>query len=111
MAHMRQHKFDPKNAARVKKRDQLARTAVVEGLGSVCFHCGYSDARALQIDHIRGGGMKELRSAIGRSTYHKNVLASFNRGEDKYQLLCANCNWIKRYQQHEVGHKPYGSRA
>jgi hypothetical protein len=51
-----------------------------------------NDPKCLQIDHIDGNGNHELRH-LETSRYYKKVLAD-NKGE--YQLLCANCNWIKR---------------
>src|SRR3990167_6944100 len=60
-----------------------------------CKKCGFSDIRALQIDHIDGGGSKhhkELdRSKSGR-LYKWIIKNNFPSG---FQILCANCNWIK----------------
>ena|SRR3990167_6231176 len=68
-------------------------------LGSCCVKCGFDDWRALQIDHINGGGTKAPKTGAG---YLKNVIKSYENGENKYQLLCANCNFIKRYTNNEV---------
>jgi hypothetical protein len=68
--------------------------------GGICVKCGFSDWRALQIDHIGGGGRKELENnKLTRSplTYKKLILSNKNN----YQVLCANCNWIKRYEKME----------
>src|SRR6266404_2437396 len=72
--------------------------AAFELLGNTCCICGFTDWRALQIDHIYGGGLQEIRSA-GHSTYirFKRVLDN----PENYQLVCANCNWIKRYENNE----------
>lgn len=69
------------------------RAAAIAFLGSRCQQCGFSDIRALQIDHVNGGGGKERR-ALGTSGLHHKVL--MNKDIGYYQLLCANCNWIKR---------------
>jgi hypothetical protein len=54
----------------------------------------------LQIDHINGGGSQERKT---RTRWEWEIIInSFEKGENKYQLLCANCNWIKRYEQKEV---------
>lgn len=63
--------------------------------------CGFADVRALQIDHVLGGGVREIRSGIGYHTYYLRVIESVALREGKYQLLCANCNWIKRAEQGE----------
>lgn len=69
-------------------------------LGGVCCQCGFSDIRALQIDHINGDGNTE-RKEIGSNSpkFYKKVLN--DDGKD-YQLLCANCNWIKRSENNEI---------
>jgi hypothetical protein len=67
------------------------REAVIVYLGSQCVQCGIADSRVLQVDHINGGGVKE-KNIIGTYGIHRNVL----NGTPGYQLLCANCNWIKR---------------
>jgi hypothetical protein len=76
---------------------------VIVKLGAKCVKCGFSDLRALQIDHIAGGGAQELLrgSTQNRRHYYKKVLESIAAKENKYQLLCANCNWIKRWENKE----------
>jgi hypothetical protein len=72
-------------------------------LGGKCVKCGFNDKRALQIDHINGGGNKERKDGLGFGMkFNKHVTKSFLKNEDKYQLLCANCNWIKRSENNEA---------
>lgn len=80
--------------ARVKERRNL----VLQLLGDKCIRCGFTDKRALQIDHINGGGGAEFKNASSNNKrfYYKKVIESITKQEGKYQLLCANCNWIKR---------------
>ena len=66
--------------------------------GAKCSRCGFFDKRALCIDHKNGGGVKELRTISG-ATYYRKVLADKT---GKYQILCQNCNWIKRWENKEV---------
>lgn len=73
------------------------RTAVLQKLGRVCKQCGYSDARALHIDHVFGDGIKERDR-------RRQIYAQIMRDEidiSRYQLLCSNCNWIKRWENNE----------
>lgn len=77
------------------------RNAVIEALGGKCVRCGFIDIRALQIDHINGGGSRERKEIKFKGAFNKHVLRSFLKGENKYQLLCANCNWIKRFENNE----------
>lgn len=73
--------------------------AILELLGAKCKRCGFNDKRALQIDHINGGGTKERLQHGG--SYNRKVLEKIMNGSDEYQILCANCNWIKRYMRNE----------
>ena len=72
------------------------RKAVLDALGGVCVKCDYDDSRALQIDHIDGGGKEERKSIPNTWKFYQVVIDSFQKEENKYQLLCANCNQIKR---------------
>ena len=71
-------------------------------LGGKCCSCGFSDRRALQIDHVNGGGIKE-RANINTKDFHRHVIKEVKKGSKEYQLLCANCNWIKRHKKQEWG--------
>lgn len=76
---------------------------VIMRLGGKCSVCGIDDFRCLQIDHIHGGGSKEIRGFRDTYGYHVALLRlPENELRAKYQLLCANCNWIKRYEQNET---------
>jgi hypothetical protein len=79
------------NTYRAKKR-----TLLLDFLGGKCVRCGFTDYRALQIDHIDGGGLKELKE-IGNHGVYKNAYIH----PEKYQVLCANCNWIKKVENKE----------
>ena len=81
------------------------RVAAIELLGKICVKCGITDIRVLQIDHINGGGTKELKKGSG-ATYLNKVIISVLNKENKYQLLCANCNWIKRHENKENTGRP-----
>lgn len=74
---------------------------VFEKLGNKCVRCGITDIRVLQIDHVHGHGNKD-RIGLNRSQfyYYRKVLADT---EGNYQILCANCNWIKKYENKENG--------
>ena len=53
------------------------------------------DRRCLQIDHVNGGGCKEHKKTRNGFSYYLKVLNHIKSGGKDYQLLCANCNWIK----------------
>lgn len=75
------------------------RIAALDILGKECIKCGFSDPRALQIDHINGDGATDRKTIT--KLFYKVVIESILKGENKYQLLCANCNWIKRVENKE----------
>ena len=86
---------------RERERRSQVRKSVVQSLGGKCCKCGFSDERALQIDHVVGDGNLERTKNGYRSGYYVRVLVSFLKKENKYQLLCANCNWIKKVENKE----------
>lgn len=68
-------------------------------LGNRCVRCGFADMRALQIDHV---------IAVKRNSKRKTGWTGVNLYRDivagkggPYQILCANCNWIKRAEKSE----------
>lgn len=96
------------NAER-NRRDRIKiREDIVALFGGKCQKCGYNkDIRALQIDHINGvpsetksrwhrGGVGLYR-AILRNEYPKEL----------FQLLCANCNVIKKFENKEYHKKNF----
>lgn len=87
-----------KRANHRRVSDQL-RDAALKFLGNRCAKCGIEDKRVLQIDHINGGGVAEKKK-LGWGVWPicRDVLSGV---PNKYQLLCANCNWIKRFEMKE----------
>ena len=68
-------------------------------LGSKCARCGFEDKRVLQIDHINGGGRKHFKQAGGAYTMFREMIKSVKSKENKYQLLCSNCNLIEAFEK------------
>jgi hypothetical protein len=101
------HKTHMTNKAKETKRRR--RLAVIMRLGGKCSNpnClvpgGCKDIRCLQIDHKSVKGGRELKT-VERWAYHTMLLRlPENQLFAKYQLLCANCNWIKKYERAEHG--------
>jgi hypothetical protein len=69
-------------------------------LGDKCSQCGIKDIRVLQIDHINGNGRKD-RGNLNPKDFYRYAFNKVKNGNKEYQLLCANCNWIKRYTNNE----------
>lgn len=92
------------NALGQRRRSIAARGELLALLGNKC-RCGFSDPRALQIDHVNGGGSRErVRFSSG---FYRRVLRLVKSGSAEYQLLCANCNSIKRYEHGELNVRKY----
>lgn len=67
-----------------------------------CTGCGCGDIRVLQIDHIHGDGAQERKVLGGSTTLYRKILKmSKPQVRKQYQVLCANCNWIKRVERRE----------
>ena len=80
------------------------RHAAIQHLGGKCRACGYSqDERALQIDHVNGDGRAQRKELSNRQIL-RAALADAGRC---FQLLCANCNQIKRFDEEEHGDRVY----
>lgn len=66
-----------------------------------CVKCGFEDFRVLQLDHLNGGGNKQrvkLGNLQGTRFYRWLIVNDFPNG---FQVLCANCNVVKRYEERE----------
>jgi hypothetical protein len=89
-----------------KKRNRNMKLEVLKKYsnGSMkCVKCGFSDLRALSIDHINGEGNKhrkelKIHGGGGSNFYDWLVRKNFPSG---FQVLCMNCQFIKRVENNE----------
>lgn len=92
--------YREKARQRAKERNKRIyrenKALLMEALGDSCVRCGFDDKRALQFDHIHGGGVKQQ----GRLTWLQ-LQTWMLKNLDEIQVLCANCNWIKRHENNE----------
>lgn len=104
-------KADPEKVALHNERNlnnyHRTRYAIFDILGHECARCGFNDYRALQVDHIHGGGNKQ-RMRVNSLQYFREILQDPNI-KLKYQTLCSNCNWIKRAENNENSKKRLGN--
>lgn len=85
-----------------KKYRDRSRQLLIDILGSKCAICGFSDIRALQFDHINSNGSQERKNRFATTTvmiYY--YLKHIDEAKRHIQILCANCNWIKRAEMNE----------
>lgn len=87
---------------KITQERQEEKKKVMDAMGGKCVQCGFNNYKALQIDHINGDGHLDKNGGRGYGfKYYTRVLTSFLNKEGRYQLLCANCNWIKRFDNKE----------
>ena len=67
----------------------------------VCARCGFSDIAALSLDHISGNGAEHRRtvSKTGGTQFYSWVKR--NGYPENFQVLCMNCQYIKREESGE----------
>ena len=87
---------------RLREKRALIRKELIYLMGGKCAVCGFEDYRALQIDHVNSDGSSHREKMYGNIVaYHKEIRESVISGEGRFQILCANCNWIKRHDLEE----------
>jgi hypothetical protein len=64
--------------------------------GKKCFNCGCTNFSILEINHINGGGRKELKAKQNRQLYRDIVNDKVNLNE--YNVLCRVCNALHYVQ-------------
>jgi hypothetical protein len=88
------HKYKSNSTKKVRNK-------IFELLGKKCVKCGFSDIRILQIDHIKGNGKKQRKALKNYYRMLLKILEDLTAGSKDYQILCPNCNWIKRIENKE----------
>jgi len=83
-----------------KQRRRELKEKIFTLLGDKCV-CGFTDRRALCIDHTNNDGYLEIHKKGFKNyeSYLRKILRSVEKKEGRYQILCANCNWIKRRER------------
>jgi|SRR5579872_522407 len=94
-----EHRRLYENAWRKNAKEEIIRHYSAGTLA--CKHCGFTDSRALSVDHINGNGTKH-RKEIGNAAKFYRWL-KVNDYPEGFQILCMNCNWIKRFENNEHG--------
>lgn len=93
---------DDELAGPKEKRDQI-----IEFFGGRCMNpdcrwknvdgtLGCNDPRLFQIDHVLDDGFIDKWKRKNAALYYTKILQEIREGSKRYQLLCANCNWMKR---------------
>lgn len=88
-----------KSRDRERSRRERARRDVLTAFGGCCARCGFSDYRALQIDHVNDDGYVDKEARLDWVKFARRAVKEIASG--RFQLLCANCNWIKKREHEE----------
>lgn len=111
LRHQRYLRQREDESRRYHEKYLLAKEEIITLLGGKCVnpynllpHPDWCNDRAcLQIDHKNGDGYKERK--LYPYKVMKTILEKIKAGSKDYQLLCANCNWIKRERNRETNRK------
>lgn len=91
-------KYKPIHRKKANEHYKLLRQEIIYHYSNEtmrCAKCGFSDIRALTIDHINGGGCKhhkQIKQPIVYWIKHNNF------PKDMFQVLCMNCQHLKRLE-------------
>jgi hypothetical protein len=85
-----------KHNEKMKQQYWDLRFAAITAYGGKCIRCGFADVRSLHIDHVNGGGHKHRKTT---STRMLLFWLKKNNYPKIFQILCANCNSIKRFEE------------
>ena len=97
--------FRKKRALADRIKNRLLRQQLLQLLGNKCVKCDFIDVRALQVEHKKGGGRAEQRKFNGTQRMYKYYLDNPKQAKKQLQVMCANCNWIKRIEKREYPYK------
>jgi len=88
-----------KYKAQSRKAKIKEKLSLFEMYGCKCAMCGFDDMRALSLDHKNNNGNIEREELGIRGTYRR---AKEEYRPEEYQILCMNCQFIKRsiYSNH-----------
>jgi len=84
-----------KHNAQSRAAKQRLRQQLLNLYGESCARCGFEDARALTLDHIKNNGAEERKELGERGVWYRALSAYM---PSDYQTLCMNCQFIKRVE-------------
>jgi hypothetical protein len=70
-----------------------------------CAQCGFKDIRALSLDHVEGGGRKQMKELglTKASKWYEYLKVHDYPKRPKLQVFCMNCQFIKEYENPQWG--------
>lgn len=95
------------NRQNIRKDRLLQRLQLIDLLSFGRFSCAYcsydTDFRALEIDHKNSDGCNDRKRFSNQNHMISYYLSNMEEAFNKLQILCSNCNRIKRHEMHEWG--------
>lgn len=82
-------------AANFKKHRESTKRKLLEIYGSECACCGEDFPDFLTLEHKLRDGTKHREKAGSSLQTWKDAIESVDF--DRYEILCMNCNWAKRF--------------
>ena len=98
-------KLNPKFRNHLRKYGRKYRTEkyhyyrglILEMFNNKCVKCGFDNVKALQVDHVNDDGYNDRKKYGTTWRYFKKIYKELKNGSKDYQVLCANCNQIKKF--------------
>lgn len=90
----------PESRRRVTEWHQRQKLIVIDhytGGKRTCTNCGFSDLRALSLEHIKGGGSKHRKAIQGKIDLYRWVIT--NNFPKDLTILCMNCQFIRKHSK------------
>jgi len=85
-----------KQRARGRARQRKLKEEMIAAYGGKCACCGESEYRFMSLDHIYMDG-KQHRALVGSGSATWMALKHQGWPQDRYRLLCMNCNFAARF--------------
>ena len=107
-----QRRFVVVNSRNGNLRYKISSHDAIATLGGKCIKCEMANRKCLIIDHINGDGCMERhlkdfsKEALYNCIYYAfryNITEAIDMIKQRYQVLCANCNMIKKEDNNENG--------
>ena len=91
-------KHHSESAERSRKKNSTQRQEAHQSLGGdICNQCSFDDPKAMQIDHIYGGGRADRAQFSSYYVWLDDIIDNPEKAREKLQILCVNCNIIKQH--------------
>lgn len=106
--HYAKKKYGSKYSLKHRDKNRLLLIDYLSGGKCTCQGCSWhngpcevDDEGCIQLDHINGGGHKDVMKFKSMTNMYKYYSEHTDEAKKELQPLCANCNWVKRMRNRE----------